>query len=672
LEDSVDLDATLHRLVTWYENSADATYEARKKAERDRDYVDNKQWTSEEEDTLKKRKQPVITINRIKPKVDALRGLERQMRTDPKAYPRNPGDEQGAAAATDAIRYVCDCNNFSRIRSQVLEYLAVEGCAGGVVEFEKGKIKVRLIAWDRLYYDPHSREPDFSDARYTGIVVWMDEDQAVARWGDKAKELFSYGYDKAKDSTYSDKPFAQWFDCDRKRGRVCEVYYKQGDQWMHCYYTQGGFLEEPKPSAYVDEEGRPINAMVLASCHIDRDNNRYGVVRQLIGPQDEINKRRSKALHLLTMRQVQIVRGVTDDINQVRKELAKPDGVIEVNTKDDLVVLPTGDMAQGHLALLQEAKAEIDSVGANAAVSGKDETAVSGRALQARQQAGVAELGGLFDSLRMWSHEIYKHIWYGVKQFWTEETWVRVTDDERNIKFVGLNHQMTYGELLKQMIQRNADPMKVQKLQQMLQANPQAENMPSGVVDNNTATMDMDIVIEDAPDVASIQSEQYEILADLYGKQIQAGQQGPLTIEDVIEASQVRNKDQILERAKQRQQPDPQQQQIQQMGIQLEMQDKQAGIRVKNAQAAKYESEVAQPEAPEQPGELDMLERASMIQKNHASAAQAMASADKTRMETSLMPAKAAHEAHQANAKFALDVQKQNDTVELGRLKPQE
>ena len=33
------------------------------------------------------------------------------------------------------------------------------------------------MPWDRIWYDPHSRALDFTDARYKGLVIWMDQDQ---------------------------------------------------------------------------------------------------------------------------------------------------------------------------------------------------------------------------------------------------------------------------------------------------------------------------------------------------------------------------------------------------------------------------------------------------------------------------------------------------------------
>ena len=58
----------------------------------------------------------------------------------------------------------------------------------------------------------------------------------------------------------------------------------------------------------------------MQSGYVDRDNNRYGAIKDMIGPQDEINKRRSKALHLLTMRQVVAEQGAVEDVDAARAE----------------------------------------------------------------------------------------------------------------------------------------------------------------------------------------------------------------------------------------------------------------------------------------------------------------------------------------------------------------
>ena len=62
--------ALLEKLVRMYESAEQSTADSREECERDRDYRNGIQWTEQEIATLKKRKQPVITIDRIGPKCD--------------------------------------------------------------------------------------------------------------------------------------------------------------------------------------------------------------------------------------------------------------------------------------------------------------------------------------------------------------------------------------------------------------------------------------------------------------------------------------------------------------------------------------------------------------------------------------------------------------------------
>ncbi len=510
------LDERLARVVGYYEKAAESTQDARQLSERDRDYKDGKQWTADEIGTLQKRGQPVIVRNRVKPKIDSLLGLEKQGRTDPRANPRTPMDDEAANAATDSIRYVCDDQNFSQKRSEVFENLLVEGTGGAIVETDaKQRIAIRTIPWDRCFADPHSRFKDFRDAKYKGIVVWLDEDEAKLLYKDSEPVLGSSWAAYENTKTYDDKPSHQrWVDGKRKRIKVVELYYRESGTWIYCVFTKAGFLVAPQPSSYLDEDGLPECPIEFMSCEIDRENNRYGLVRQLIGPQDEVNKRASKALHRMTMQQVLSERGAVDDIQRAKSELAKPDGWVEYNPGMKVDIQKNSDLTAFEMQMLSEAKQEIDSVGANAALQGKGE-AESGKALQIRRQSGVVEVGSAFDSLHLWQQAIYRQIWHRIRQFWTAEKWVRVTDDQRNVRFVGLNVM---------------DPM-------------------TGQVQNNVAEMDVDIELDDVPDVATAQQEEFTMLAEAYkvNPQTPVNPMG-IPFDIVIENSNLRSKEKILER----------------------------------------------------------------------------------------------------------------------------
>ena len=574
---------TIETLKSYVEEATD-NYDARQLQRRDRDYYDSKQWTSEEVAELNKRKQPVVTENLIKPKIDNLMGMERQSRTDPKAFPRTPGDEDAAEAATDAIRFVLDNNDFDYTRSDFSEDLFIEGESGAIVEEKDGEIEITHIPWDRLIKDRHSRRRDGKDAKYLGLGAWMDYDDAIRTYGKEHADKFSKGSegDSLADEM-DDRPQWSWFEGEgnRKRCFVVDLYHLDG-KWMRSVFTGGGIIYQGE-SRYKDETGEPRNPIETGAAFIDRDNNVYGIARQLISIQDEINKRRSKLLHFLNSRQTVSEVGAFDDVNEMKRELNKPDGHLTKNRGFEFDILPNGDLAGGQFNLLSDSRDVMNSVGANDAISGKAEGSSSGRAIQARQQAGVLELGPVFDSIRSWQKRVYRQVWLCVQQFWTEERWIRVTDDEKNIKFVGLNQPVTN----RQVLEEEGTPIPPDMVPGSPTYDPRLEMVAE--IKNPVAELDVDIILEDAPDLVNLQSEQFDLLAQMYQANPNA-----IPFDMVIAASGLRNKDQLIERLTGGGEQTPEQQQQAQVQQQQQMEAMQiqkagaiADVEATTAKAAK-------------------------------------------------------------------------------------
>ncbi|MFQ5509919.1 MAG: hypothetical protein ACE5FN_11385 [Leptospirillia bacterium] len=582
-------DALLNRLVSYFDEAAEASGTARSRAERDRDYYDGRQWTAAEEAELNQRGQAPIVVNRIKPKMDYLLGLERRLRTGARAYPRNPSDEGAARAATDAIRFVLDASEFDQMRSQVFEHLLIKGTGMAEVVVETGgtepRIKVKAIPWDRFFIDPHARRRDLEDARYRGQVIWMDLADAKARYPNREEQLnaaFVLGQ-SGFGATYDDAP-RRWSDKKRRRVRVVEIWYRENNRMYVTVFCRGGILKPPTASPYQDEFGKSEDPYVAAAAFITRDGERYGAVRQLIGVQDEINKRRSKALHLLSVRQVRAEKGAVPDVAASKKELARPDGWVETVPGFSFDLLPTGDMAEAQFRLLAEAKGEIDAVGAGAALSGKIDGELSGRAIQARQQGGQVELGPLFDTLRGWQSRICRKTWGRIRQFWTGEKWVRVTDDPDAPRWVGLNRPVT----LMEEVERREGPLP-REIADDLADDPRMTQVLR--LDNPVATLDVDIVVGELPDAVAIRQEEFRLLADLAGKGV------PIPPDALVEASGLSSKDRILAAIRR----DPEQQRIlaerDDEAARLALEQRIAEIQESHARARKTEAEAARIQA---------------------------------------------------------------------------
>ena len=579
--------------VQQFEQSEQAAQNGRAEAEQARDYFDGNQFTAAEKAALKKRKQPITPENLIKPKIEGLCGLERQSRTDPKAYPRTQQHDQEANAATDALRYVSDDQDLDIKKSRVFENMLVEGFGGVecVVRKSRGQIDpyVVHIPFERLYYDPHSCAADFSDAGFLGYITWMDAEAAKRKWPGK-EEVIAATMAKGVSSAYEafeDKPkWTYWYDSQRKRVRINTHYVEKAGVWHRVVFTLAGELEECAPVPFMDDEGRPECPLILQSAYVDRDNDRYGIVRDMIPLQDEVNKRRSKFLHMVNSNKIRVSPSVGRDANAIRKEFAKPDAVL-VGEAGEVEELGNVAKEQGQFQLLQDTRATLKgNVGPNATLQGKSGQDQSGRAILALQQAGMTEMTPLLDNLRHFTLRLYRQVWNRVRQYWTQERWIRVTDDERNVRFVQLNGppKMAPEEAMMGMQKLHmayqsgqVDQATAQQYAQQIQQMTKPQNP--------VAELDVDIDIDEVNETPTLQIEQFQEITQLMGTGIFGQPPHPKMIELWIKASNLRDKEQLLsiveEMAQAQSQPNP----MQQAAVEAEVMKKQADAALTGAKA---------------------------------------------------------------------------------------
>jgi len=531
----------------------------RRLSQQSRDYFDGRQWTANEERKLRARRQAPIVVNRIKPKVEGLVGLYELRKSDPKAYPRTKKHEKAAHVVTDALRFVAENNGFDMTRLDVAEEFFVEGYGGVIVDIKgtpRGpEIQLNHIPWDRIYFDSHSRKKDFKDARFMGIWMWMEEDQAKDAFGisqTKIDEIVNMTIDG--EETNADRP--RWADKrgDRNRVRVAMHFFIKRGRWKLFIFSGDTTIRPEKDSPFVDEDGLPINPMELVSANINRDNQRYSEVAGFLSQQDEINHRRSKFLHLNSTERTFGNDNAIQDVDAAKKELAKPDGHLKIKgaakLNEDFGILPTGEMSTAQFNLYMDAKSELDSVSFNAQLAGERQSGdLSGKAIGKLQQAGTIELNRQYALLRAWEKRIYTQIWFRVKQFWNEEKWIRVTDDQDDLRWVGFNSQVTAEAMLIESIEDESRPLESrQQSQQILQLLTQTQNprlQEIVEVRNDTSELDVDIIIDQSFDVINIQQEQFEMIA-------QFANSGDFDTLELIELSQLRGKDELIQRIERR------------------------------------------------------------------------------------------------------------------------
>jgi hypothetical protein len=566
------------------------------------------QWTSEQLEVHKKRKQPVVTVNKISRKIHGVIGVLARLKQDPKAFPRTPDHEAGAELATAVIRFVMDSNKWDTIDYYCGEMAAIDGIGGVELNLTEGDhddpdIEIVAFNTDSFFYDPRSYRPDFSDARYMGVGKWLDIEEAVELFPDHEEELrgsMESGTDLTSDP---DREF-HWYHTENKqqRIRVVEHWYRKAGEWYWSIYTGDIILEEGE-SYLKDEKGNSEAKYIPWSAYIDQDGDRYGFVRDLKPLQTELNMRRGKALYTMLGRRIKAEKGAFDNIETARREASRVDGVVEYNKGYEMEFDDQMRLAEtnAQFQFYEATRTEIESFGPNVAITtGEGLEKASGRAIHLLQQAGLADLGPFLQSYRGWKIRLYRAVWNAVQRHWTTERWIRVTDDERLADFIKINGW-------------ELDPM---------------TGFPVPI--NKLGALDVDIILDEGPDTVNQMADAYDTLEVL----AQRGAEIPPEVLIELAPLPLSLKQRLIKKL------DPEPSPEKKKAMQLELAEKEADVRdtgaateLKQAQAYKAMVEAnAPPEAPDMNFEQEnpMMVQAE-VQEKQASADAKRAQAEATR-----------------------------------------
>lgn len=538
-------------------------YEEQKQS---RHYYHGAQWTPEDIRILRNRRQPIITFNRTGRKIDQIIGLVQRLRQDAKAFPRTPDGAAGAEVATQCVRTVLDANDWQFLDPYCAGQAAIEGIGGVELKLIEGDhgdpdIGLEFVFGDDFFYDPRSFRPDFSDARYLGIAKWLDVEEAIELFPDHEDDLRTLMTETGFDlTTHADREF-KWVYVNEKRVRLVEHWYKNRGKWHWAFYCSWILLDEGE-SPFADERNRSINRFIMFSACVDHDGDRYGFARNLKGPQDELNQRRSKALHLSNTRRLIAEKGALDDVEMARREWSRPDGLVEINVGRKVQPDDTSVDLKAQLELMQDSRNEIDTfANINPALLAQDSPDEhSGVAINMLQKAGIAELGSYLRNYRSWKMRLYRCIWNAIQRNWSSERWIRVTDDQGIAQFLQVNGQ-------------------------------QRDQWGNTALVNQIGSLDVDIILDEGPDVANLMTDAYETLKNM----------PPGTIPPNVLIELMPLPDSIKKKVTQMMTPDQEHAQMQKQGhvlalqrMDAESQQKQADAYHKTALAEKAHHETAQ------------------------------------------------------------------------------
>ena len=498
----------LHRLLlSYYRQELDRQSENRFQMAIDEDYYDNIQWSAEDAAALKERGQAPICYNVTSQTINWIIGSEKRGRTDFKILPREKEDTKQAELKTKLLKYLSDVNRLPFSRSRAFEDAVKVGIGwledGAQDEDDGEPIYSRYESWRNILHDSASTELDFSDGRYIFRSKWVDVDVAKALYPGREAQIESAIVDASLygsfDMVDGDVPM-DYMEFDRtnysvarslvtnKRRRLrlieCEYRVPEKVQRLRGGVFKGEIYDPNDPnhimavnSGASDVVSKVMMRVRLAHMTVKdllwegpspykhnrfrwtpiwcyrrgRDNLPYGIIRSIRDIQDDINKRASKALHILSSNKVIMDEGALPDgqsLDDFAEEVARPDAIIIKRAGKEIVLNAERDLAAPHLELMSRSINMIQQVGGvTDELLGKTTNAVSGVAVKARQDQGSLATNKPFDNLRLacqMQGELQLSL---LEQFCDQKKTFRITNERGSSDFLQVNDGLPENEI---------------------------------------------------------------------------------------------------------------------------------------------------------------------------------------------------------------------------------
>ena len=206
---------------------------------------------------------------------------------------------------------------------------------------------------------------------------------------------------------------------------------------VRCAIFTEGFMLQDTASPYKHKRF-PLTPMWCYKR--DRDGMPYGVVRNMRDPQEDLNKRRSKALFLLSANQLIADEDAFADWDEAAEELARPDGILKKKRGAEVEINRQIDLAEEHVQLMTQDVMFLESAsGVTEENLGEVTNTNSGRAINLRQTQGSVVTAPLFDQLRRALQQQGENQLSLIEQFYAEPKRFRITGERGKDEFNSIN-----------------------------------------------------------------------------------------------------------------------------------------------------------------------------------------------------------------------------------------
>ena len=407
-------------------------------------YVGN-QWDPKDVAKLDKEKRPHLTINLILPIINLLSGIQRQGRRDITVIARKGGLKPLAAVFTETIRHCIDVTDADyEIADCFLDgVIGNKGWLGLGVNYDddpvNGDIHVSKVSPFDMREDPDAKEYDLNrSGKFVIRDHWMDKNALLLNYPDKVKDINDGGLDidPASGDVISDSEKGVY------RWRMRECWWKQYEKRLILINSVTGEVRPISPenrevalaiaaksnlwhikewvvpvlnktvtagNLVMEDVADPYNGVTkfpyYRFCPFWVDGYVMGVSQNLMGPQQEVNKRRSQILHNMNQsaNSGYIVKKVLNNYDRLLAEHGATPGVVldESKAGGKIERIEPVPISEGHVRSSKISADDMKEIsGANPdlmgqVMHGENE---SGIAIQLRQAQGMKVVELLFDN----------------------------------------------------------------------------------------------------------------------------------------------------------------------------------------------------------------------------------------------------------------------------------
>jgi len=535
------------------------------------------QWDQADIAALDEEGRPALTINTILPTVNTVIGEQSTRRMDISFKPRRNTNEETAVVLNKLFKQIGDNNKLDWTESQVFTDGLIQdrGYFDVRMDFSdhlEGEVRIKAEDPLDILIDPDAKEWDPKTWDEVFKTRWMTTDEIEELYGQKkadklrviAENGSSYGMDSIEyeEQRYGDTNANLEYSGSTSPNipeevgavRAIRVIERQHRKLMNCQFFVDDFTGDMREVPYgwskqkrnkfasdyglsvIEKLVKKVKWTVTADkvvLHDDwspysdftivpyfpywRRGKPFGMVRNLLSPQEQLNKISSQELHIVNttansgwmVESGSLVGMTADDLEEHGAETGL---VLEYNRGSALPAkIPSNTIPTGLDRIAMKASFNIKEIsGIGDSMLGTDKPEVSGVAIRAKQERGALMIQVPLDNLTKTRQYLAENVLGLIQNFYTEERVIQVTNEE--------------------------DPMKPREPMMVNQMTPE------GIVVNDLTIGEYDVIVSTAPARDNFDDIQFAQALEL--KQMGV----PIPDDVIIEYSNLQRKNELARR----------------------------------------------------------------------------------------------------------------------------